>query len=240
MKEALKALAGRLPEDLLERMLAYAMLRRSFADLASAPVLPSREALWEQAVRLAGGPDRPVAFVEFGVHEGASLRWFAERFTHPGARFWGLDTFTGLPEAWGAMPAGTFDAQGRAPELDDARVRCLPGLFQQTAPRLLDELAACAHLPLLVHYDADLYASTLFALALIDRLGRSYTAVFDEFTGHETRALRNYHQGWRAAVAFHGRVLWRGRWPAQVLCTVTPAAALLPGAAADVTAAGPR
>ena len=239
MKEALKALAGRLPEDLLERTLAYAMLRRSFADLASAAVLPSREALWEQAVQLAGGPDRPVAFVEFGVHEGASLRWFASRFTHPGARFWGLDTFTGLPEAWGAMPAGTFDTQGRLPELGDARVRCLPGLFQETAPRLLDELAACTDLPLLVHYDADLFASTLFALALVDRLGRPSTAIFDEFTGHETRALRNYRQGWRAEVAFHGRVLWRGRWPAQVLCTVTPAAAPPPGAAAGVPARQP-
>lgn len=235
MKEALKSLAGRLPEDLLERVLAYAMLRRSFAGLSAAPVLPSREALWEQAVRLAGGPDRPVAFVEFGVHEGASLRWFSARLAHPDTRLWGLDTFTGLPEAWGAMPAGTFDTQGRPPQLDDARVRCLPGLFQATAPRLLGELAACAHLPLLVHYDADLYASTLFALALIDRLGRPYTAILDEFTGHETRALRNYRQGWRADVAFHGRVLWRGRWPQQVLCTVTPAAAPLTDAAATGT-----
>lgn len=231
MKEVLKALAGRLPEDVLERLLAYAMLRRSFAGLASAPAWPARADLWEQAVRLVGGPGQPVAFVEFGVHQGASLRWFAARFAHADARFWGLDTFTGLPEAWGAMPAGTFDAQGRPPELDDARVRCLPGLFQDTAPRLLDELAACAHLPLLVHYDADLYASTLFALALVDRLGRPYTAILDEFTGHETRALRNYCQGWRAGVDFQGRVLWRGRWPAQVLCTVTPAA-VPPGAAA--------
>lgn len=223
MKEALKALAGRLPEDMLERALAYAMLRSSFADLARAPVLASREALWEDAVRRAGGPDLPVAVVEFGVHEGASLRWFAGRLTHPESRFFGLDTFTGLPEPWGALPAGTFDTRGRTPRLDDARVLFLAGLFQDTAPRLQEALSACAHLPLLVHYDADLYASTLFALALVDRLGRPYTAILDEFTGHETRALRNYRQGWRAGVSFHGRVLWRGRWPAQVLCRIEPA-----------------
>jgi len=99
------------------------------------------------------------------------------------------------------------------------------------APRLLDELAACARLPLVVHYDADLYASTLFALALVDRLARPYTAILDEFTGHETRALRNCRQGWRADIAFHGRVLWRGRWPQQVLCAVTPAAAPVDAAA---------
>lgn len=225
MKEALKALAGSLPEDMLERALAYAMLRRSFADLARAPVLTSREALWEDAVIRAGGPDRPVAFLEFGVHQGDSLRWFAGRLAHPESRFIGLDTFTGLPEPWGALPAGTFDAQGRTPRLDDARVLFLAGLFQDTAPRLLEQLSACAHLPLLVHYDADLYASTLFALALVDRLGRPYTAILDEFTGHETRALRNYRQGWRAGVSFHGRVLWRGRWPAQVLCRIEPATA---------------
>lgn len=236
MREALKALAGRLPEDVLERALAYAMLRRSFADLARAPVLPSREALWEDAVRRAGGPDRPVAVIEFGVHEGASLRWFAERLAHPESRFVGLDTFTGLPEPWGAMPAGTFDTRGVTPRLDDARVLFLPGLFQDTAPRLLETLSACAHLPLLVHYDADLYASTLFALALVDRLGRPYTAILDEFTGHETRALRNYRQGWRAGVSFHGRVLWRGRWPAQVLCRIEPATAETPTAATPARA----
>jgi hypothetical protein len=120
------------------------------------------------------------------------------------------------------MPAGTFDTQGRAPVIDDARVSFLPGLFQDTAPALLEALTGTDERPLLVHYDADLYASTLFALALIDRLGRPYLAVFDEFTGHETRALRNYAQGWRAEASFLGRVMWRDRWPAQVMCRVTP------------------
>lgn len=223
MKEVLKSLFGRLPEAAIERALAYAVLRHAFGDLAAAPRFTSREALWDEAVGLSGGPDQALAFVEFGVHEGASLRWFATRLAHPDSRFLGLDTFSGLPEAWGAMPAGTFDTGGHLPRLDDARVRFLPGLFQDTAPALLDVLAGNADLPLLVHYDADLYSSTLFALATIDRLGRPYLAVFDEFTGHEARALRNYRQGWRADVTFGGRVLWRNRWPAQVLCRIEPA-----------------
>jgi hypothetical protein len=222
MRNALKNLLSRLPAEGLERALAYAMLRQTFADLTRSPRFPAREALWEEAARRLGGSDTPVTVVEFGVHEGASLRWFAQRLPHPEARFIGLDTFTGLPEAWGAMPAGTFDTQGRAPVIDDARVSFLPGLFQDTAPALLEALTGTDERPLLVHYDADLYASTLFALALIDRLGRPYLAVFDEFTGHETRALRNYAQGWRAEASFLGRVMWRDRWPAQVMCRVTP------------------
>lgn len=225
MRNALKNLLSRLPAEGLERALAYAVLRQHFADLARAPRFPAREALWEEAVLRLGGAGTPVTVVEFGVHEGASLRWFAQRLSHPEARFIGLDTFTGLPEAWGALPAGTFDKQGRAPAIDDARVSFLPGLFQDTAPALLAALHQTDERPLLVHYDADLYASTLFALALIDRLGRPYLAVFDEFTGHETRALRNYTQGWRAEAAFLGRVMWRDRWPAQVLCRVTPGGA---------------
>lgn len=225
MRNALKNLLSRLPAEETERALAYAMLRQHFADLARAPCFPVREALWEEAVLRLGGADTPVTVVEFGVHEGASLRWFAQRLSHPGSRFIGLDTFTGLPEAWGAMPAGTFDMQGRVPVIDDARVSFLPGLFQDAAPALLAALQQTGERPLLVHFDADLYASTLFALALIDRLGRPYLAVFDEFTGHETRALRNYTQGWRAETAFLGRVLWRERWPAQVLCRITPGGA---------------
>ncbi len=228
MRNALKSLLARLPDDALERALAYAMLRRQFGDLDRAPLFPAREALWEEALRRLGGPDLPVTVVEFGVHEGVSLRWFAQRLTHPGARFLGLDTFTGLPEAWGAMPAGTFGTQGRAPQLDDARVTFLPGLFQDTAPALLEALRGTGDQPLLVHYDADLYASTLFALALVDRLRRPYVAVFDEFTGHETRALRNYRQGWRADAVFLGRVMWQGRWPAQVLCRIEPGAPTSP------------
>ncbi len=222
MKDALKHLLARLPVEDVERALAYAVLRQSFGALARCPRHASREELWEAAVGLLGGPGRPALVVEFGVHEGASLRWFAGRLSHPDARFIGLDTFTGLPEAWGAMPAGTFDTDGRPPRLEDPRVRFLAGLFQDNDARLSRLLEEAGDLPLLVHYDADLYASTLFALALVDRLRRPYVAVFDEFTGHETRALRNYAQGWRADVDCRGCVMWRDRWPAQVLCTITP------------------
>lgn len=218
MKDGLKHLASRIPVDALERALAYAVLRQRFGGLRGAPRFASREALWEEAVRQLGGPDAPATVVEFGVHEGASLRWFAGRLSSPGARFLGLDTFTGLPEAWGAMPAGTFDTQGRAPRIDDTRVSFLPGLFQDTAPTLLEALRGREEQPLLVHYDADLYASTLFALAVMAQMRRPYVAVFDEFTGHETRALRNHEQGWRAEATVLGRVMWEGRWPAQVLC----------------------
>jgi hypothetical protein len=74
---------------------------------------------------------------------------------------------------------------------------------------------------LIVHYDADLYSSTLYALSKIDGLGRKYLAIFDEFTGHETRALYNYLQSYGASVNFLGKTLMNG-YPDQVLCEIIP------------------
>src|SRR5689334_11269923 len=42
-----------------------------------------------------------INYLEFGVADGHSFRWFVQQNANPGSRFYGFDTFTGLPEDFG-------------------------------------------------------------------------------------------------------------------------------------------
>jgi hypothetical protein len=146
----------------------------------------------------AGGP---LNVIELGVWRGDSLRDWMAAARHPDSRFYGLDTFDGLPAPWqhvlGKSPKGTFSAGGRLPDIVDARVTFRKGLIQNELKPLLRE-ADFAAAPLVVHFDADLYSTTLFGLTVLDAVlapaVRSYVGVFDEFSSanDEFRAFRDY------------------------------------------------
>ncbi|MBU3700561.1 MAG: hypothetical protein FGM58_00745 [Acidimicrobiia bacterium] len=86
----------------------------------------TREALWSGEVlpRLVPPPDseESITIFEFGVAFGEATRWWLDRIDSPHLRYHGFDRFTGLPQRWRGMPAGAFDADGRTPAIDDARV----------------------------------------------------------------------------------------------------------------------
>jgi hypothetical protein len=130
----------------------------------------------------------------------------------------GLDSFEGLPEDWGSMQKGTFDVGGEVPQIDDPRVSFIKGWFQNTWDELANRLTRLDNL--IVHYDADLYSSTLFALTKIDSLKIiPYFAIFDEFAGHEARALHNYLQSYSASVDFLGKTVVDG-YPVAVMSRI--------------------
>lgn len=131
----------------------------------------------------------PINYLEFGVASGASFKWFLSQNTHPESRFYGFDTFTGLPEDFGSYKKGTFNTNNQVPEINDPRGSFYQGLFQQTLPGFLPKLRKNTRN--LVMIDADLYSATLYVLqTLAPHLSGGDIIFFDEFAVpmHEFRA----------------------------------------------------
>ena len=140
----------------------------------------------------------PIDYLEFGVAEGKSIRYWLQLNQHQSSRFFGFDTFEGLPEKWKvfteAIPKGSYSVGGKIPEFDDPRVRFSKGLFQTTLPDFLEDFTR--HNRLIINCDADLYSSTLYVLASLNHLiVPGSIVIFDEFsTMEEFRAFRDFTQ----------------------------------------------
>jgi len=157
----------------------------------------ARTALFGHLLTVQSLADKPIEYLEFGVHEGASFRWWSEHNVNPHSRFTGFDTFEGLPEDWdaGAKSIGAFSTAGRLPEIDDPRCVFEVGLFQHTLGPFLARSEWDRRLVLM--FDADLYSSTLFALIMLaPRLRANDVVIFDEFRDvrNEFRAFRDFEK----------------------------------------------
>ncbi len=136
-----------------------------------------------------------INYFEFGVATGQSFRWFMNENKHPDSRFYGFDTFEGLPEDWGGFKKGAFSNNNRMPEINDGRGKFYQGLFQQTLPGFLKEIDNSKRNVLMM--DADLYSATLYALAtLAPNLKKGDIIFFDEFAvpTHEFKAFLDFTQ----------------------------------------------
>jgi len=138
-----------------------------------------------------------ISYLEFGVSKGESLKYWTEINTDPSSRFWGFDTFFGLPESWEVftqtVEKNMFSMDGNPPAIDDERNSFVKGKFQETLPGFLREFKSDRRL--VIHHDADLYTSTLYALCQLDAIAKPGTIlIFDEFTSvlHEFRAFEDY------------------------------------------------
>jgi O-methyltransferase len=138
-----------------------------------------------------------IDYLEFGVSKGESLKHWTDTNTNPNSRFFGFDTFTGLPEKWEVFTTtveqNMFSMDGKPPEIDDARNSFVIGKFQDTLGDFLKDFTPRNRL--VVHNDADLYTSTLFTLCECNSIMPAGTIVmFDEFTSvlHEFRAWEDY------------------------------------------------
>ena len=223
LKSKAKSLIGRLiPTDFAEKLTEYSIAaRQPSVSLLESSAIPTtgtswedvvergREELWRRALHMIDREDLLV--VEFGVWRGYSLRFLAQLNQSPNSRFYGFDSFLGLPEEWRGMEAGHFSTAGEIPDIGDERVQFVKGWFQETLPPLLDKLKAeSENRALLVHLDADLYSSTLFVLATLARRFQEFHCIFDEYSGHEIRALYNFLQAFNGTCEMSYHVNWRG------------------------------
>jgi len=151
-----------------------------------------REQLFEYVIKQEG-LDSPIDYLEFGVSKGDSFKWWTARITDPAARFYGFDTFTGLPEDWGPFKKGDMSSGDSLPEINDNRYQFYQGLFQQTLLPFLVNFDPSRKK--VIHMDADLYTATLYVLTLITPYLRPGDVIFfDEFNvpQHEFKAFTEW------------------------------------------------
>lgn len=164
---------------------------------------PNRLALYADVIQTLSrlGELDAMTYLEFGVHKGDTVRWWAEHVaaaTYSDDRFIGFDSFEGLPEDWGDLPAGTFSTNGRVPIIPDPRVSFVKGWFSKSLRAFVAQEASASpgilDRRVVVHLDADLYSSTLCALmAIAPFLKPGDILLFDEFGDYmdEFRALND-------------------------------------------------
>lgn len=146
-----------------------------------------------QAGPLLAG-DQPTMVLEFGVSFGKSLRMLAELVaegrscTNSPVTVAGFDTFTGLPEAWGDEPAGTYSTGGRLPPMP-AGVKLVQGLFSDTLGPFLQKQRqhhgeSARPVLALANIDCDLYSATVDIMNALGCAGvvvPGSVLVFDEY-----------------------------------------------------------
>ena len=132
-------------------------------------------------------------FLEFGVFEGWSINFCSSLI--PEAKFYGFDSFEGLPETSSVWVKSAFDVKGKLPKVND-NVSLIKGYFNETLPKFLEEHKEKAAF---IHIDSDLYSSakTIFE-NIYDRIVPNTVIQFDEYynypgwRNHEFKAFQEF------------------------------------------------
>lgn len=166
-----------------------------------------REQLYKHVISDQHLDSRPIDYLEFGVCGGSSFFWWLQANNHPDSRFYGFDTFEGLPEDWG-FGFRKGDMASGMPELSDPRAKFLKGLFQTSLPPFLKGYGNPDRKKI-IHLDADLFSSTLFALTSLSPFLRPGDILFfDEFNvpNHEYFAFKTFTEAFYIQTRLLGAV----------------------------------
>jgi len=150
-----------------------------------------REQLYQHVIKSQSIQEQPIDYFEFGVFGGQSFFWWMGHNLHHDSSFHGFDTFEGLPENWG-LGFKKGDMAAGVPTLSDQRGKFYKGLFQDTLPGFINQFPMSAKKKI-IHLDADLFSSTLYALTSMAPLLRpGDILLFDEFNvpNHEYFAFK--------------------------------------------------
>ena len=132
-----------------------------------------------------------IDYFEFGVCGGLSFKWWLEHNSNTDSKFYGFDTFEGLPEAFGPFGKGSMAVALESLDINDPRASFYKGLFQDTLIPFLEQYKSDRKK--LIHLDADLFSATLFSLSQLYRfLNDGDILLFDEFAvpKHEFMAFK--------------------------------------------------
>jgi hypothetical protein len=135
--------------------------------------------------------NQPIDYFEFGVASGASFKWWLQNNNNASSKFFGFDTFEGLPEKWGPFEKGAMAHTLESLNITDSRASFYKGLFQQTLIPFLGNYNS--QNKKLIHIDSDLFTAALFVLTQLYRfLKPGDILVFDEFAvpKHEFLAFK--------------------------------------------------
>jgi O-methyltransferase len=140
-----------------------------------------------------------ITYLEFGVWKGETLAAWTKINTNEASRFYGFDSFEGLPEDWGhafgTTKKGAFGTDGAVPTIADTRVTFVKGWFQHTLRKFLAD-TPLIH-PIVLHNDSDLHSSTQYTLSMLDPfLQADDIIIFDEYeaAAHEYLAWQQYQR----------------------------------------------
>ena len=132
-------------------------------------------------------------FLEFGTYKGELINFCSSLI--PEAKFYGFDSFEGLPETSGVWVKGEFDVKEKLPKVNK-NVSLIKGYFNETLPKFLEEYKEKAAF---IHIDCDLYSSTKTAFDNIyDRVVPNTVIQFDEYynypgwRNHEFKAFQEF------------------------------------------------
>ncbi|MCD4682874.1 MAG: class I SAM-dependent methyltransferase [Bacteroidales bacterium] len=148
-----------------------------------------------------------IDYLEFGVAKGTSFTWWIENIRHKNSRFYGFDTFDGLPEDWGPFKKGDMSNENEPPKINDSRHKFYQGIFQKTLYEFLKSYKSDKRK--VIHMDADLYTATLFVLTTLSPyLNKGDILLFDEFNVplHEYKAFSEWTESFYINYSVLGEV----------------------------------
>ncbi len=151
--------------------------------------------------------NQPFDYLEFGVCQALSFKWWIGNCKNENSKFHGFDTFEGLPEKWGTFGKG--DMKAEIPQVNDTRAEFHKGLFQETLPNFLQSSAFNSSKRKVIHLDADLFSSTIYVLtSMAPFLKKGDIIIFDEFNvpNHEFLAYKIFTESFYIKLRLIGAV----------------------------------
>jgi hypothetical protein len=177
-------------------------------DLSEAKQFTDREDIWKFCIekinssKIQSKDHKEFLVLEFGVWEGKSINVIAKLM--PKYFICGFDSFFGLEEDWTGTKNNkeTFNVNGLIPVTRE-NVRIIPGWFNETLPRFLEE--NLEKKIVLLHMDADTYTPTNFVLTTLhNNISSGTIIIFDEYFGyaktwrlHEYKAFQEFIKNYK-------------------------------------------